>query len=44
MHLNRKFSGLVAGIMSFMCIAQPLSVAAKDGSSYEVNVSVDLSG
>ncbi len=44
MYLHRKLAGLVAGIMTIACIAQPISVIAEDTSSYNMNVSVNLSG
>lgn len=45
MYLHRKFAGLIAGIMSIACIAQPVSAAAADtAESYSMNISVDLSG
>ena len=45
MYLKRKFAGIIAGIVSIACLAQPMvSVTAESAESYSMNVSVNLSG
>jgi len=44
MYLNRKLSGLVAGVMTVLCLAQPITAIAESTDSYNMNVTVNLSG
>ena len=44
MNFHRKFAGLVAGIMTIACLAQPISVIAETTDSYDMNVTVNLAG
>ncbi|MGN0620503.1 MAG: glycoside hydrolase family 44 protein [Porcipelethomonas sp.] len=45
MYLQRKFAGIIAGIVSLACLAQPMAaVTAESTESYSMNVSVNLSG
>lgn len=44
MYLNRKLSGLVAGVMTVLCLAQPFTAIAETTDSYNMNVTVNLSG
>lgn len=45
MYLRRKLSGLIAGILTVTCLAQPIiAIAESSSSSYNMNVSVNLSG
>ena len=45
MYLNRKFAGFIAGIMSIACLVQSVpAVAETSGGSYNMNISVNLSG